>query len=122
MRFARVLAAVALLSGCARAITPFPPFSNPGAAFSQAQEAVERARRAGADSLAPAPFLAARAYLSEAEHEAQQNDIDHAAVRARQATAEADYARALAGQVLAERARAAARAALGAVTDSATSP
>ncbi|HET7584777.1 MAG TPA: DUF4398 domain-containing protein [Gemmatimonadaceae bacterium] len=121
MRSVSVLAAIALLSGCATAGVPFPPSGNAGAALTEAEEAIQQARHAGADSLAPAPFLAARAYLSEAERQARENDPNRAAVRARQATAEARYARALVALTLAQRDRAAALAALDAIASRAPS-
>jgi hypothetical protein len=69
----------------------------------------------GADSLASAEMASARRYLESARADAQSRNDGRAAVRARQAAADAIYARAVARRTTAERQRAAAEASLKAL-------
>ncbi len=70
--------------------------------------AIAEAVAAGADSLAPEPMKTARQHLAAATSEEQAKHADRSALLAREAFADASYARAEAERVTADRARGAA--------------
>ena len=78
--------------------------------------AIADAVAAGADSLAPEPLKSARQHLAAANTEQQAKHADRSALLAREAIADATYARAEAERVQADRARAAAAAQLNQLT------
>jgi hypothetical protein len=84
--------------------------------ISRATAAITDAVAAGADSLASDPLKLARQRLALATTEEQAKHADRGALFAREAVADATYARALADRVTAERGRAAAAAQLDSVT------
>jgi hypothetical protein len=81
-------------------------------ALIRAATAIAEASAAGADSLAPDPLRIARQRLTAAANEVQAKRADRAGLFAREAIADATYAKAVADRVIAERARAAAAAQL----------
>lgn len=83
-------------------------------AIGDAERQIAAAANAGGDSLSVEVMTGARAHLAAAR-EAEGKSDRLAVLRARQAAADAVYAKALAERVLAERARAQARAAVEAV-------
>jgi hypothetical protein len=88
--------------------------SDAQAAIGEAERQIAAAANAGGDSLAVDAMTGARAHLAAARESEGKSDR-LAVLRARQAAADAVYARALAERVLAERARARARAAVDAL-------
>jgi len=76
----------------------------------RATAAVADAIAAGADSLASEPLRSARQRLVAATTEEQAKHPDRAGLFAREAIADASYAKAVAERMMAERARAAAAA------------
>jgi hypothetical protein len=94
--------------GCATSSHAFP--STPGdlrTTIGRATAAIDNAASAGADTLAADAMRAARQHLADAQIELRDKHSDRAGLRARQAVADALYAKAQAERVLAERARAA---------------
>jgi hypothetical protein len=110
---AGVMSLTGLLGGCATLGGPIPSSGDPSVAVADAQRAIETARQAGADSLAAGELASARQYRAAAQEDLRKRDAGRSALNARQARADADYARALARRVAAERARSDAQAALG---------
>ena len=102
------LAVVAIVA-TACASTRIPPSGDPMVAISSAERAIEEAQAAGADSLASSNLAEARTGL-EAARAAAGKDRNRAALLARKAAADAAYAGAIAGRVIADRARTAAEA------------
>jgi hypothetical protein len=102
------LAVVAIVA-TACASTRIPPSGDPMVAISSAERAIEEAQAAGADSLASSNLAEARTGL-EAARAAASKDRNRAALLARKAAADAAYAGAIAGRVIADRARTAAQA------------
>jgi hypothetical protein len=86
-----------------------------GNEIASAEQALAEASDVGADSLASAEMASARRYLESARADVQSRNDGRAAVRARQAAADAIYARAVARRTLAERQRAQAEASLKAL-------
>jgi hypothetical protein len=84
--------------------------------------AIGDAVAAGADSLAPEPLKMARQHLAAATTEEQAKHTDRAALLAREAVADASFARAEAERVAAEHARAAAAAQLNQLTSGLSGP
>jgi Domain of unknown function (DUF4398) len=78
--------------------------------------AIAEAVSAGADSLAPEPLKMARQHLAAATSEEQAKHADRSVLLAREAIADASYARAEAERVSADHARAAAAAAVDQLT------
>jgi hypothetical protein len=119
----RVTAVAALVSsaltagalGACASSGSFPTTGDPNASLHTAERAVSDAQAAGADSLAADVMTEARQNLASAQEYMKNGKTDHAAIRARVATADATYARAAAQRASAERERAAAEAALNAV-------
>ncbi len=112
------VASLVVAAGCASA-GRFP--ADLGSTPSDAQMAIGDAERqiaaaanAGGDSLAVEAMTAARAHLAQAR-ESEDKSERLAVLRARQATADAVYAKAVAERVLAERARVRARSAVDAL-------
>lgn len=83
-------------------------------AIGDAERQIAAAANAGGDSLAVEAMSAARSHLALAR-ESEDKSERLAVLRARQATADAIYAKAVAERVLAERARVRARSALDAL-------
>jgi hypothetical protein len=82
--------------------------------------AIVEAAAAGADSLAPEPMKMARQHLAAATSEEQAKRADRSALLAREALADASYARAEAERVTADRTRAAAAAQVDQLTSTPT--
>lgn len=116
MHVSRLLAIALVAGGCASAGGGiFPEAGEPVAALSRAQALIQDAERAGADSLAAAAMASARRNVVEAELAQRARDNNRAALRAREAQADATYAKAAAERAKADRARADADAALKAL-------
>lgn len=116
MRVWRV-AGLVLIGACA--MTPaYPSTIAPGVELEQAAKALLDAQAAGADSLAGDALMKARKTLGEAQERQRARENDRAAILARMATGEAEYARALAERELAHRARTDALKAMEAVPPS----
>src|SRR5919202_4232036 len=101
MRFICALVAAggaALLAGCASS-GAFPSLGNPGASIAAAQDRIFEAKTAGADSLAPAPLDSAQHNIEMAQRDQRNGEPDRAALLARQAFADATYAKARADSV-----------------------
>ena len=107
MSILRLAAVAMIVAACAS--TRIPPSGDPLVAISTAERAIEEAQAAGADSLAASYLAEARTGL-ESARAAANNDRNRAALLARKAAADAAYAGATAGRVLADRARSAAQA------------
>jgi hypothetical protein len=90
-------------------------------AVGRAMAAIADAVAAGADSLAFEPLKLARQRLAAATTEEQAKHADRAGLFAREAIADASYAKAVAERITADRARAAAAAQLNQVS-AGTSP
>ena len=112
MRLIGVLTTLALLGACATT-GPAPNLGEPAEELQTAQRMIESAVEAGADSLAILSMSEARAALREAQ--SSESSKSWSVLKAREATASAAYARAVAGRLKAERARTDAAAALNAL-------
>lgn len=108
MRRMSWLGIVAVLAGCASAgaNSIFPEAGNPNAAIANAERQIQAAVEAGADSLAAEPLATARQNTAQAKTLLADNKGDRAALTARQAAADAVYAREEARRMMAERAQA----------------
>ena len=95
------LGAFAVL-GCASA--GIPALGDPDEAIRIAEQQIEQASQAGADSLASLQIGDARRALAEAQQQRRENR-EWSALRAREAAASAAYARAIAGKTRADRAK-----------------
>jgi hypothetical protein len=98
--------AAATTIACATSSHSFP--STPGdlrTVIGRATTAIDAAASAGADTLAAEAMRAARQHLADAQIELRDKHHERAGLRARQATADALYAKAQAERVMAERAR-----------------
>lgn len=84
--------------------------------------AISDAVAAGADSLAPEPLKMARQHLAAATAEEQAKHAERAGLFAREAVADAAFARAEAERISADRARAAAASELDQLSGTATGP
>jgi hypothetical protein len=80
-----------------------------------AERAIAEAQSAGADTLASGMMRDARMHLEAARGQMNQRKAPQAELHAREATADARYARSLALQLTAERTRSDAQAALSAL-------
>lgn len=104
MRFiGRLVAVLALGAGCAGRV--FPPVGDPNGPIAEADQAISAASNAGADSLASEALTSAKQNVAVAREEQRQGRLDRAALAARQAAADAVYARAAAERAAAERAQ-----------------
>ena len=115
MRFLRVTAVAAVLAtaGACATASRYPTTTPPAAEIDRATKALADARAAGADSLAADALAQARKTLEEAQ--TRDRKSDRAAILARRAMIEADYAKALAEREIAQRARAEAQKAMESV-------
>jgi hypothetical protein len=113
------LVSSALMAGavgaCASGGGIFPTAGDPNAAVANAERLIAEAQQAGADSLVPDAMASARQNFAAAQVLMRQRSLDRAALKGREAAADATYARAAALRATAERERAAAQAALNAV-------
>ena len=113
------LVSSALMAGavgaCASGGGIFPTAGDPNAAIANAERLIAEAQQAGADSLVPDVMASARQNFAAAQVLMKQRSTDRAALKGREAAADATYARAAALRATAERERAAAQAALAAV-------
>jgi len=92
--------------GCATSSHAFPSTpGDPRTAIGRATSAIDAAASAGADTLAADAMRAARQHLADAQIELRDKHNDRAGLRARQAVADALYAKAQAERVMAERGR-----------------
>ena len=99
-----VLAAATI--GCATSSHAFPSTpGDPRTSIGRATSAIDAAASAGGDTLAADAMRAARQHLADAQIELRDKHSDRAGLRARQAVADALYAKAQAERVMAERAR-----------------
>ena len=106
-------AAAAGLTGCASSGHNFPQSpGDPRTLIGRATTAIDNASAAGADTLAAEVMRAARQHLADAQVELRDKHADRSGLRARQAMADALYAKAQAERVMAERARSAEEAQL----------
>ena len=112
MRAIGVLTILALLGACATT-GPAPNLGEPAEELRTAQRMIESAVEAGGDSLAILSMNEARAALRAAQ--SPDANKSWSVLKAREATASAAYARAMAGRLKAEKARNDAAAALGAL-------
>jgi hypothetical protein len=92
--------------GCATSGHAFPSTpGDPRTTIGRATSAIDAAASAGADTLAADAMRAGRQHLADAQIEFRDKHNDRAGLRARQAAADALYAKAQAERVMAERAR-----------------
>jgi len=104
-----------MMAGCASGGRAFPPSTEPAPhVLGRAIAAIADAVSAGADSLAPDALKLARQRVAAATVEEQSKHGDRAVLSAREALADAAYAKASAERTSAERAQQAAAAALDA--------
>ena len=94
----------------------FPQTGDPNTFIAAAERSINDARARGADSLAAAEMRDAMAKLESARSEIRNRRPDRAELNAREAAAEARYARALAMRAAAERTRNEAQTALQAIS------
>jgi hypothetical protein len=110
--------ALALLSGLLGACASagggaFPtPIGDPGNVVAHANTLIEEASVAGADTLAREVMASARQHVADAQIELRDKHTARASLRAREAIADATYAKALADRIMAERSRSAEEALL----------
>ena len=103
------------LGACASGGGIFPTAGDPNASMANAERLIAEAQQAGADSLVPDVMASARQNFAAAQVIMKNRSTDRAALKGREAAADATYAKAAAMRVTAERERAAAQAALNAV-------
>lgn len=117
MRRMSWLGIVAVLAGCASAgaNSIFPEAGDPNAAIANAERQIESAVAAGADSLAAEPLATARQNTATAKTLLNERKQDQAALTARQAAADAIFAREEARRITADRERGEALASLNAL-------
>ena len=116
MHVSRLLALALVAGGCASAGGGiFPEAGEPVAAVARAEALIQDAVRAGADSLAAEAIAAARRNVTESQVAQRGHDANRAALFAREAQADATYAKAAAERAKADRARTDAEAALKAL-------
>ena len=105
------LAGLVLVGACA--MTPaYPSTIAPGVELDRAAKALLDAQAAGADSLAGDALAKARQTLGQAQERQRAKENDRAAILARMAAGEAEYAKAVAERERAQRARIDAQKAL----------
>jgi len=108
-----LIAASAVLAACASSGAAFPtPIGNPGNVVAHANAMIEEASVAGADTLARDVMASARQHVADAQIELRDKHTARASLRAREAVADATYAKALADRIMAERSRSAEEALL----------
>ncbi len=106
-------AASAVVAACASSGAAFPaPIGNPGNVVAHANAMIEEASVAGADTLARDVMASARQHVADAQIELRDKNTARASLRAREAVADATYAKALADRIMAERSRSAEEALL----------
>ena len=93
----------------------FPQTGDVNTFIAAAERSINDARAAGADSLAAAEFREAMTKLESARSEVRNRRADRAELNAREAAADARYARSLAMRATAERSRNEAQTALQAI-------
>jgi hypothetical protein len=106
--------ATGLLGACASAGGgAFPtPMGDPANVVAHANVLIEEASVAGADTLAREVMASARQHIADAQIELRDKHTARASLRAREAVADATYAKALADRIMAERSRSAEEALL----------
>ena len=105
--------ASAVLAACASNGGAFPtPIGDPGNVVAHANAMIEDASVAGADTLARDVMASARQHVADAQIELRDKHTARASLRAREAVADATYAKALADRIMAERSRSAEEALL----------
>jgi hypothetical protein len=110
--------ATGLLGACASAGGgggggAFPtPMGDPANVVAHANAMIEEASVAGADTLARDVMASARQHVADAQIELRDKHTARASLRAREAVADATYAKALADRIMAERSRSAEEALL----------
>ena len=109
-----VASGAVLLLDCASS-GAFPAVGNPSASIAAAQDRIFEAKRAGADSLASAPLDSAQHNIELAQRDQRNGEPERAALHAREAAADATYAKAQADRVRAEREQQRAQGALQAL-------
>jgi hypothetical protein len=113
MQLARTTTVFALIATAACGGSHLPSIGiEPDPALAEASRLITEAQQAGADTLAADAYNSARQNLAAATADRRKNDKNRAALKARQAAADATYARAEADRVRADRARADAQRAL----------
>jgi len=105
----------AAASACATGGALPPNIGESGSAIGVAQQAIAEAVVAGADTSASDVMQIARQHLATAQNEQDAKKLELAAVHAREAAADANYARAAALRVKADQARASEAAQLQAL-------
>ncbi|MEJ7812256.1 MAG: hypothetical protein WKG32_17725 [Gemmatimonadaceae bacterium] len=117
MRTLYTLGVAALIAGCASAGggSIFPEAGDPNAALTNAERQIAEAQAAGADSLVADVMASARQNLANAKAQAQGTTRGRAALAARQAAADAIYAREQVKRIMAERTQAQAKSAFDAL-------
>ena len=113
-RTTTALAMIAVAAACGGAHLPSIGVE-PDPALAEAARLISDAQLAGADTLAVDAYNSARQNLAAATADRRKNDKNRAALKARQASADAIYARAEAERVRADRARSDAQRALSAL-------
>lgn len=103
----------AAMAACATGT--FPQTGDPNTFIASAERALNDARSVGADSLAAAEMREAMTKLESARSEVRNRRPDRAELNAREAAADARYARSLAMRAAAERTRNDAQTALQAI-------
>ena len=111
LQLAATAGVIAVTAACA-SMSGYPKTFPAATEIDRATKALAEARTAGADSLAADALAQARKTLDEAQTRDRQGESDRAAILARRASIEADYAQALAERELAQRARAEAQKAM----------
>jgi hypothetical protein len=97
-----------ILAACASTSNAFPvAVGDPNTFVRHAQTMIDEASAAGADTLAHDVMAAARQHFADAQIEMRDKHVGRAQLRAREAVADATYAKALADRIMAERSRAA---------------
>jgi len=106
--------ATGLLGACASAGgAAFPtPMGDPANVVAHANVMIEEASVAGADTLARDVMASARQHVADSQIELRDKHTARASLRAREAVADATYAKALADRIMAERSRSAEEALL----------
>jgi len=106
--------ATGAVGACASGGGIFPTAGDPNASVANAERMIAEAQQAGADSLVPEVMSSARQNFATAQVLLRERSLDRAALKGREAAADATYARAAALRAAAERERRAAQAALDA--------
>jgi hypothetical protein len=116
MQLARTTTVLALIATAACSGSRLPSIGvEPDPALAEASRLITEAQAAGADTLAVDAYNSAKQNLAAATADRRKNDKNRAALKARQAAADATYARAEADRVRADRARSDAQRALSAL-------